>query len=447
MSPAGATPPMARCLPARVAGLAAGLVAACLSGPAAAQACTVGPQTLRGAPRGGGEALRELDANSTVAVLAQQGPWLQVRTAAGATGFLPRAAVEQTWIKVHKQERSLLLMEGDREVKRFRVALSQANPLQDKVRQGDRATPEGRFYIAEMQQRPGAARYGARSMRLSYPDVEDARRGLAQGLLRRKDYWAIVRAVRAGKVPPQGTRLGGSIRIHGGGSAGDWTLGCVALDDADAVEVFARARVGTRVEIYRSAAADQQLNRPGEMGRRVLAGALAQLTRPALYTSGALGLHALRYPMGDISAEQAVCTDVVIRALRQAGLDLQAAVHEDATLHPRRYRRVVRRPNPNIDHRRARTLHAYLSHHAEVHPPDGDYQAGDIVIMDTGIANGTAYDHIGVVDASKTAAGLPRVINIWTVGYRTASMDLLGKAYPTIVGHFRLGPPLGYTSR
>ena len=64
--------------------------------------------------------------------------------------------------------------------------------------------------------------------------------------------------------------------------------------------------------------------------------------------------------------------------------------------------------------------------------------------MDTGIRNGTEYDHIGIVDDSKDEGGFPRVINIWTTGMRTSSMDLLGGAYPRVVGHFRAGHPFDY---
>jgi uncharacterized protein YijF (DUF1287 family) len=68
----------------------------------------------------------------------------------------------------------------------------------------------------------------------------------------------------------------------------------------------------------------------------------------------------------------------------------------------------------------------------------------DIVLMDTGIANGTVFDHIGIVDQKKNADGLPLVINIWTVGSQTSAMDLLGKPYPTIVGHFRFAHAFDY---
>ena len=399
---------------------------------------TIGQHTLRKGPGRKHGQVAHLDHNRTLTVLNREGGWLRVRTITGMEGYLPRAAVADVWIKVHKEERRLHLMQGDKVLETFPVALSTANPLGDKVKQGDSATPEGRFHIAQMLRKPGAPRYGARSMRLSYPNIEDARRGLKQGLIRRAVYLGIVKAIRAGRMPSQRTRLGSSIRIHGGGAGADWTLGCVALADRHAIKVYDRVRKGTRVEVYRSAAQERALNSPGALNRRILAGARQQLVKPALYTNGALKLIPMPYPGGDIREDWAVCTDIIIRGLRLAGLDLQALVHEDARLNPRRYGRRFKRANPNIDHRRARTLQPYLSAHAVTLPNDGEFKAGDIVLMDTGIVNGTLFDHIGIVDEKKNSAGVPLVINIWTVGYRTSSMDLIGKEYPTIVGHFRL---------
>ena len=51
--------------------------------------------------------------------------------------------------------------------------------------------------------------------------------------------------------PPQSTRLGGQIGIHGGGSHKNWTLGCVALDRTDIKVLFEQLPLGTVVEIHR----------------------------------------------------------------------------------------------------------------------------------------------------------------------------------------------------
>jgi L,D-peptidoglycan transpeptidase YkuD (ErfK/YbiS/YcfS/YnhG family) len=65
----------------------------------------------------------------------------------------------------------------------------------------------------------------------------------------RSQYNAIVRAIRNRTTPPQYTRLGGLIYIHGHGARSDWTLGCVALENEDIKELFDAVGVGTQVTI------------------------------------------------------------------------------------------------------------------------------------------------------------------------------------------------------
>jgi murein L,D-transpeptidase YafK len=119
------------------------------------------------------------------------------------------------------------------------------SPVVDKIRQGDRATPEGEFYIFTKNDR--SAYY--LSLGVSYPNIEDAERGLRDGLISRADHDAIVKAIKRGVTPPQHTALGGDIYIHGNGASSDWTWGCVALENEDIRELFDAARVGTPVTI------------------------------------------------------------------------------------------------------------------------------------------------------------------------------------------------------
>ena len=67
------------------------------------------------------------------------------------------------------------------------------------------------------------------------------------GLITRAQHRGIVEAARRGACPPWDTQLGGEIFIHGRGSSSDWTWGCVALDDGDVRELYARIPVGTPV--------------------------------------------------------------------------------------------------------------------------------------------------------------------------------------------------------
>ncbi len=107
------------------------------------------------------------------------------------------------------------------------VGLAPSSPPGPKAREGDRKTPEGWYRTSD---KPTSRWY--RAIAVHYPGPEDARRGLEAGLVTRAEHDAIVAAVARDEKPPQHTALGGEILIHGGG-ASDWTLGCVALEDAD----------------------------------------------------------------------------------------------------------------------------------------------------------------------------------------------------------------------
>ena len=87
------------------------------------------------------------------------------------------------------------------------------------------------------------------SLGLSYPNAADAARGLEDEIITKDEYDAIMKAVREKKPSPQTTALGGDIYIHGGGTAKDWTRGCVALDEENIKELFDAIPVGARVAI------------------------------------------------------------------------------------------------------------------------------------------------------------------------------------------------------
>ena len=147
-------------------------------------------------------------------------------------------------IVVKKGERQLLLFSGEKLVRTYRVGLG-LSPIGDKVRSGDHRTPEGDFYIFTKNDK--SAFY--LSLGISYPNVAHAERGLRDGLITRAQYDAIMRANKAKKTPPQNTRLGGTIYIHGNGAGSDWTWGCVALENEDVRELFNAVSVGTPVKI------------------------------------------------------------------------------------------------------------------------------------------------------------------------------------------------------
>ena len=147
-------------------------------------------------------------------------------------------------IVVKKSRRELLLYSNDKLVRTYHVGLG-LSPVGDKVRAGDRRTPEGDFYIFIKNDK--SAFY--LSLGLSYPNAPHTERGLRDGLINRSQYETIMRALKAGKAPPQNTRLGGDIYIHGHGAGSDWTWGCVALENEDIRELFDAVSVGTPVTI------------------------------------------------------------------------------------------------------------------------------------------------------------------------------------------------------
>ena len=147
-------------------------------------------------------------------------------------------------IVVKKAERKLFLYSDDKLVRTYRIGLG-LSPVGDKIRQGDRRTPEGDFYIFTKNDK--SAFY--LSLGISYPNAVHAERGLREGLITKAQYDAIRSALKAKKTPPQNTRLGGDIYIHGNGAGSDWTWGCVALEDRDVRELFQAIPVGTPVRI------------------------------------------------------------------------------------------------------------------------------------------------------------------------------------------------------
>lgn len=138
----------------------------------------------------------------------------------------------------------------------------------------------------------------------------------------------------------------------------------------------------------------------------------------------------LKYPMGDVPMEKGVCTDVVIRALREQNIDLQELVHQDMSrnfsVYPKRWG--LKQPDTNIDHRRVPNLMTYFTRQGWA-VQDADYQAGDIVTWEL---KGNR-PHIGIVSDRKIG---DRPLIIHNIGSGTREDDVLYRY--TITGHFRL---------
>jgi murein L,D-transpeptidase YafK len=153
----------------------------------------------------------------------------------------------QYQVIVYKTDYTLELYQDGKLIKIYPIALG-FNPIDDKQVRGDGCTPEGEFYICLKD--PNSIFY--KSFLISYPNLEDAERGLAAGLITQAQYRRIKYAVQNKQIPPQDTKLGSDILIHGGGIGYNWTLGCVALKNEDILELFNLLPLGTTVIIKKS---------------------------------------------------------------------------------------------------------------------------------------------------------------------------------------------------
>jgi uncharacterized protein YijF (DUF1287 family) len=168
---------------------------------------------------------------------------------------------------------------------------------------------------------------------------------------------------------------------------------------------------------------------------RFLRGAEAQVGRTLSYDSA---YRQLRYPGGDVPLETGVCSDVVVRAFRGAGVDLQVLVHRDMQAHFSDYPRTwgLRRPDPNIDHRRVPNLATFFRRQGKELEPSrraADYAPGDIVIwrLPSGVP------HIGIVSDQKEPRS-DRYKVVHNIGAGAQIEDTLFAF--AITGHYRWFP-------
>ncbi len=165
---------------------------------------------------------------------------------------------------------------------------------------------------------------------------------------------------------------------------------------------------------------------------QVVAGAVEQTGYTRLYDPAYVQL---AYPGGDPPPDRGVCSDVVVRAFRRAGVDLQKDIHVDMARHFAAYPTQwhLRAPDPNIDHRRVPNLMTYFTRMGKSVPiskrPE-DYVPGDVVAWD--LANGVL--HIGVVTNTRAPdSGDYELVH--NIGAGARLEDVLFSW--TIIGHYR----------
>jgi len=139
----------------------------------------------------------------------------------------------------------------------------------------------------------------------------------------------------------------------------------------------------------------------------------------------------LKYPMGDIPKVRGVCTDVIVRAFRGIGIDLQQKIYLDKKKNPKRYKGLyyTDRLDYNIDHRRVKNLQAYFA--SKGYRVKDAFKPGDIVVWKL---PGSNLDHIGLCSNRLNSNNEPLIIH--NVGYGAKEEDVL-REYRT-VDHFRV---------
>ncbi len=147
---------------------------------------------------------------------------------------------------------------------------------------------------------------------------------------------------------------------------------------------------------------------------------------------------AIPYPSGDVPADRGACTDVIVRALRRSGYDLQQLIHEDMGRDFDAYPKLwgLTQPDPNIDHRRVPNHMAFLRRHGTTLPLSttgaaaATWQPGDLVYWKLSLSGAT---HCGVLSNDRGQDNLPMVIH--NIGPATSQEDCLDRW--EIIGHFR----------
>lgn len=146
-------------------------------------------------------------------------------------------------IIITKHAKTLVLLDGEEEVWRIPVVIGKNTG--DKQREGDLATPEGEFYIC--YKNPDSKYH--RFLGLSYPNIEDAERGLREKLITQAEYEQIREAIARKECPPWKTALGGEVGLHGPCPNVTWTHGCIAMSVEQIERLYDLMELGDEVVV------------------------------------------------------------------------------------------------------------------------------------------------------------------------------------------------------
>lgn len=175
---------------------------------------------------------------------------------------------------------------------------------------------------------------------------------------------------------------------------------------------------------------------PNNSFGHALSNAAIERTRHKVRYDG--GYVKIAYPWGDVPKSIGVCTDVVIRAYRRLGIDLQQEVHKDISndfyAYPNLAKWGLDKPDPNIDHRRVYNLQAFFKRHKAELPRSKnprDYKPGDLVTW----MLGPNFPHIGVVVNRPSPSDPNRLMIAHNAGAGPVIEDILFR-FP-MTGHYR----------
>lgn len=178
------------------------------------------------------------------------------------------------------------------------------------------------------------------------------------------------------------------------------------------------------------------IENPTNFYQKLSNAAISIIDPEVVYTPDYVGI---KYPNGDVPAKTGVCTDVIIRAYRKLGVDLQKEVHEEMKVNFSKYHNLkkwgLKTTDKNIDHRRVPNLEVFFERKGEklnISENASDYKTGEIVSW---MINGKL-PHIGIITHLKSKDG-KRPMIVHNIGGGQVLEDCLFNF--EIVGHFRYG--------
>jgi hypothetical protein len=178
------------------------------------------------------------------------------------------------------------------------------------------------------------------------------------------------------------------------------------------------------------------IQNPIDFYQKLSNAAISIIDPEVVYTPDYVGI---KYPNGDVPAKTGVCTDVIIRAYRKLGVDLQKEVHEEMKVNFSKYHNLkkwdLKTTDKNIDHRRVPNLEVFFERKGEklnISENASDYKTGEIVSW---MINGKL-PHIGIITHLKSKDG-KRPMIVHNIGGGQVLEDCLFSF--EIVGHYRYG--------